>query len=68
MAVKAKGTRVSLEDYQRAQTFLTMVKRSRTLTPQQKSTLRGQALHGDIEGARKGYARLVNVGAERDAE
>lgn len=31
------------------------------LTRQQKRTLRGQALSGDLEGARKGLAKLLEV-------
>ena len=53
--------RVSREAYARAQSFLNMIRTSKTLTNQQKATLRGQAIHGDLEGAMKGYQRLVNV-------
>ena len=31
------------------------------LTKQQKKTLKGQAISGDLEGAKKGLARLLEV-------
>ena len=48
--------------------FLDMVRKSKTLTPQQKSTLCGQAIHGDMKGARAGYAKLANVRAKAESE
>ena len=48
--------------------FMDMVRKSRTLTPQQKSTLCGQAIHGDLKGARAGYAKLANVRAKAQTE
>lgn len=41
-----------------AKTFLDQIAKSRTLTHQQKATLRGQAIHGDLEGAIRDYAKL----------
>lgn len=49
------------DDYLKAAMILRHIKVSR-LTPQQKRTLRGQALHGDIEGAWKGFERLSMEG------
>lgn len=56
--------RPSREDYLRAYPFLKMLRRS-SLTPQQKATLRGQALHGDLSGAWAGYGRLTSVRGEQ---
>lgn len=39
--------------------FLQLLKKTPNLTPQQYRTLRGQAVHGDLAGAEKGYARLM---------
>lgn len=39
--------------------FLRLLRNTPNLTPQQFRTLRGQAIHGDIAGAEKGYARLM---------
>ena len=39
--------------------FLRLLKLTPTLPSQQYRTLRGQAIHGDIAGAEKGYARLM---------
>lgn len=36
--------------------------RDRLITSQQARTLRGQALHGDREGAEKGLSRLIREG------
>ena len=46
------------ENYVRAKHFSDIVRKS-SLTPQQKSTLIGQAVHGDMAGAQKGYDRLM---------
>ena len=40
--------------------FLGIIRRSKVLTSQQKSTLRGQALHGDLEAAYVGYQILMD--------
>ena len=37
--------------------------KSLNLTKQQKRTLKGQALNGDLKGAKKGLARLLEVKA-----
>jgi len=37
------------------------------LSPTQKSTLRGQALSGDLTGARKGLRKILAVSTERAA-
>ena len=55
---------ITREAYMRCNQFTDLLKRS-TLTEQQKRTLRGQALHGDLEGARKGYRRLTTMEVER---
>ena len=39
--------------------FMDMVRKSKTLTWQQKDTLCGQAKSGDLEGARKGYEKIM---------
>lgn len=41
-----------------AKNFLDQITKSKVLTHQQKATLRGQAVHGDLEGAIRGYAKL----------
>lgn len=41
--------------------FVNQLKASKTLTFQQKATLWGQARSGDLEGAMKGYRKLVDV-------
>lgn len=53
-------------EYLRAKYFIDQVKKSRTLTFQQKSTLMGQARHGDLEGAKKGYRALVKVNPDEE--
>lgn len=35
--------------------------RSAQITPQQRKTLRGQALAGDLKGAKKGLQRLLSA-------
>lgn len=39
--------------------FIKLLKNTPYLTPQQYRTLRGQAINGDLAGAEKGYARLM---------
>lgn len=39
--------------------FLRLLKKAPSLTPQQYRTLRGQAISGNLAGAEKGYARLM---------
>lgn len=39
--------------------FLNIIGHSKILTAQQKRTLRGQALHGDLDGAWKGYQTIM---------
>ena len=49
-------------NYVKAQYFLTDLRyhwRKRHITSQQYSTLRGQAVHGDLDGAVKGLATLL---------
>ena len=43
------------------QPFLYKLKHSITLTRQQRQTLYGQAVHGDIDGAMRGYEKLTRV-------
>lgn len=45
--------------YLRSKNFLDIVRKSEVLTPQQKRTLRGQALHGDLPGAERGLKRIM---------
>lgn len=45
--------------YCRAKPFIDMVMSSKLLTRQEKHTLRGQALHGDLAAARKGYENII---------
>ena len=49
------------EQYTRAHSFVrTELKSAKDcLTSHQLTTLRGQALHGDVEGARKGLLKLL---------
>lgn len=47
------------EDYMRAKHFLDLLKHTEALTLQQKRTLWGQAVHGDVKAARRGYDRLM---------
>lgn len=49
----------SPDDYARAQAFRNILKQSNELTTQQKRTLYGQAIHGDLDGAWKGYKALM---------
>ena len=37
-----------------------------TLTKQQRKTLRGQAINGNLEGAKKGLEKLTTVNSERN--
>ena len=56
--------------YRKAHTFLTELRskwRRNEITGQQYSTLRGQALSGNLEGAIKGLYRVINDNAERGA-
>ena len=57
----AESDRVGRYGYLRINNFLNQIKQSKTLTPQQKRTLWGQATHGDLDGAMRGYAQLVSV-------
>lgn len=54
----------SREAYVDCQSFINEIKKSKALTFQQKRALYGQAIHGDLEGAWKGYRKLVNVRKE----
>lgn len=56
--------RPTSEDYARANMFLRHLKES-GLTHQQKKTLRGKALHGDLAGAWKGLERLAREQDEK---
>ena len=51
---------VIAQRYREAQSFLSILNKSkRLLTAQQRFTLKGQALSGDLEGAWKGLKRLI---------
>ena len=39
--------------------FLRLLKKAPSLTSQQYRTLRGQAISGNLTGAKKGYARMM---------
>ena len=56
--------RVSRLTYAKINNFRNMLRNSRTLTYHQKSTLWGQARSGDLEGAMKGFRKLVDVRRE----
>ena len=56
--------RVGRYGYLRSKLFLDNVKRSRTLTPQQKQELWERAIHGDLEGAMREFEELVSVRRE----
>ena len=47
--------------YAEMNNFVNQLKASKTLTFRQKSTLWGQARSGDLDGALKGYRKLVDV-------
>ena len=51
-----RGWKPTSDDYARANVFLRHLKNSK-LTLQQKRVLRGQALNGDLDGARRGLER-----------
>lgn len=42
--------------------FETLEKYRRLLTRQEVKTLRGQALSGDLDGAKRGFAKLISRG------
>ena len=48
-------------NYIRCKNFRGMLNASKTLTAQQKATLWGQARKGDLDGAMRGYKKLVSV-------
>ena len=56
--------RVSRLTYAKSNNFRNMLRNSRTRTFQQKSTLWGQARSGDLEGAMKGFRKLMDVRRE----
>ena len=56
MNLNTESDRVGRYGYLRINSFLTQIKHSKTLTPQQKRTLWGQATHGDLDRAMRGYA------------
>ena len=45
--------------YTASNELLKQLHRCKKLTQQQKLTMRGQALHGDVEGAWRGFKRLI---------
>lgn len=57
---KSREVRAAANVYLRAHTFLTVLRgHLDAITMQEFRTLRGQALHGDIEGAEKGLHRIL---------
>ena len=54
-----KEYKPTADDYLRAAMILRHIKESSTLTAQERKTLRGQALSGDISGAWKGLEKLT---------
>lgn len=65
---ESESSKVGRAAYLRCKLFLDAVMKSPTLTPRQKDALRGQALRGDLEGARRGYERLANIRKGQEAE
>ena len=51
--------RPSRAHYARCNAFLNTLKKTPRLTYQQRRTLWGQAVHGDLDGAQKGYDRIM---------
>ena len=47
--------------YARIQPFKVLLRGSKMLTEHQRNTLWGQAKAGDLEGAMKGYKKLLSV-------
>ena len=58
--------RVGAYGYLRINNFLNMLKHSKILTYQQKRILWGQATHGDLDGAMRGYQQLASVREDYD--
>lgn len=57
---KSREVRQAANVYLRANAFLNVLRgRLDVITMQEFRTLRGQALHGDIEGAEKGLHRIL---------
>ena len=57
---KSREVRQAASVYLRANAFLTILRgHLDVITMQEFRTLRGQALHGDIEGAEKGLHRIL---------
>ena len=56
--------RVSRLTYAKINSFRNMLRNSKSLTYHQKSTLLGQARSGDLDGAMKGYRKLVDIRKE----
>lgn len=55
-----ESTYVIAKRYRDAQSFILILNQSRrSLTAQQHSTLKGQALSGDLEGAWRGLKKLL---------
>lgn len=61
-----KTDEIPREVYVATMDFRRLLKRTKSLTAQQRSTLYGQALHGDLKGAMKGLDRLVGRSEENE--
>lgn len=59
---KPKREQYPPEYYRAAHNFTGIIKASKVLNYQQKATLCGQANHGDLEGAFRGYERIMRMG------
>ena len=59
--IPTDAERPSADDYLRVHNFCRNVKKSTALTWQQKKTICGQATHGDLAAAEKGYKKLTSV-------
>ena len=61
MLAQEQDERVGSYEYLRAYNFLSIIKKSKTLTPKQKQELWGQAVHGDLDGAFRSYEKMTRV-------
>ena len=52
--------RQDIDAYNNAKVFIDHLKRTHGITRQQFTTLRGQALAGDIDGAFKGLRKIID--------
>lgn len=60
-AAEREHERLMAARYRKARFLLEQIKLSPRLTREQKKTLRGQAVSGDLAGAEKGFRKLVRM-------